>query len=96
MARWMNEINVSTPSLAMLIWLTALLAGALTFIPNSSDRPFEQWLAALACIALIFVGYTMVAQQPRRTSNGWQATVWVGTFLLVLIFFVRALLRHGA
>jgi uncharacterized membrane protein HdeD (DUF308 family) len=83
-------------ALAIVIWATAVLAGVLVVIPNDSTAVrTERWLATFAGIALAYVGYVVYRDTEKRVPSRWQSAVWLGTFLLVAYFVVRAILRQG-
>src|SRR5262249_45450309 len=82
--------------LAVVIWMTAVAAGAMALVPSTSSvGQWERTLPALASAALAFLGYTEFAERSRRIPTPLQSVVWLGTFVLVLFFLARALTRQS-
>jgi hypothetical protein len=85
--------NLKPEVLAVVIWATAVVAGAYAFVLGNWAQ-VQTWLAAAASLALIFVGYLAYSNRDEGQSTRWQSAVWLGTFLLVAFFLVRALIRQ--
>jgi hypothetical protein len=82
--------------LAIVVWATAGVAGAFAFVlGRSAEAQSGQWLAVAASIAFAYVGYLFYVDKDDQPRTRWQSAVWLGTFLLVAFFLIRALLRQA-
>jgi uncharacterized membrane protein YfcA len=96
MIKRMFELNLDGRTLAILIWIAALVTAVLAFVlATSNTAEAERWLAGLASVALAFVGYTTLteAKERQRQPTQWQTLVWVGTLLITVFFLARAVTR---
>ena len=94
MIKRITELNLSNQALAILIWITAGATVALTVILNELNASrIDQVLAALATIGFAFVGFCTISEERNGQATRWQTIVWIGAFLLVALFLVRAITR---
>jgi len=88
------ELNLNNQALAILIWITAGTTAVLTFFLNESNAGrIDQVLAGLATVGFAFVGFCTISEERNGQATRWQTIVWIGAFLLVALFLVRAITR---
>ncbi len=90
----MTTLRVQYKALAGLVCAAAVIAAVLAIVPTS-QQIFGRILAVLACISFCYVSGCMYLYKKNRLATTWQSLVWSATFLLMVMFLIKACFAEG-